>query len=199
MGAKHANAWKATMLLVPLGLSVAGCAAMGRAGSTTPAEPAGQPPPPVVVPAPDTGVPPPPSEADLAVAAGGNAEARGEYEAAIDLYRWALVARGAGHQADVSYRLARIYLDPANDRRDPMEARRWLERVLASSATGTRAREARMLLALLDEVREAQDQIDTARVERDTALTQVASLTQELKTKQEELESIRQVLLQKAP
>jgi len=193
-----------TISMIPwvLALCVAAC---GASCAFRSAQPAVEPPPeqqpvrpePAVVEPP---APAPPSEADLAIQAASEAEARGDYETALDLYGWAAVSRGATDRVgEIHYRRGMLYADPETGMLDPAQARREFEAVTGALPRSNRYREARVMLAMLGDLAAARDLSAQLRAEIDALKADVASLKSDLVKKEQELNSIKQVLLQKNP
>jgi hypothetical protein len=192
-GRRGAALLAAVLLLAP----VMGCA-RGLQRPVPAAEPAVNPPPPVETPDPEP-LPPPPSEAELAYDAARKAEGRGDAPAAAALYaRAAGTTLEAPRRAEALYRLALLHLEPGAVR-DLSLARTDLQQLLETSSEHARAREARAVLALMDELDAARAQAAAARTEADAAKGEVLTMRAVLEKKEQELNSIKQVLLQRKP
>jgi len=171
-----------------------------------PVEPAVEPgptessPPDHEVPAVEPPAPAPPSEADLAIQAAAEAEARGDYETALELYGWASVAQGVtDREGEIHYRRGMLYVDPDTGMMDLTQARREFELVTGALPRSERYREARVMLRMLDDL--AAERADTAslREQIESLKGEVATLKGDLAKKEQELNNIKQVLLQKNP
>ncbi|HKY31949.1 MAG TPA: hypothetical protein VJV23_05385 [Candidatus Polarisedimenticolia bacterium] len=186
----------AALLCLPL---LAGCP--GRLTRPEPrAEPPVKPPPAVEQEMPPPAPPPIRSEAELAMDAAAKAEARGDAATAADLYaRAARASLEAGRRGDALFSLAQLHLDPAGPVRDLPQAREALQRLVESAPAHSRVRESRAMLALLDELDEARGAAAGLRTEAETLRGDAAALRIELDKKDQELKSIKQVLMQKKP
>ena len=83
--------------------------------------------------------------------------------------------------------------------RDLTLARADLQELLDADPAHSRAREARTLLKLIEDLDGVQGQSATLRADFDLKTTEAASLKAELERKDQELKSIKQVLLQRKP
>jgi hypothetical protein len=188
----------ATLLTAALLLSMGMACATRLQRPQAPEEPAVKPPPPVETPDPEP-LPPPPSEAELAFDAARRAEMHGDGAAAAALYaRAASTTLEAPRRAEALYRLALLRLEPG-ELRDQALARTDLLQLLDAAPDHPRAREARALLALLDELDAARAQTASARTEAESVKGEVVALRADLEKKDQELKSIKQVLLQRKP
>lgn len=157
-----------------------------------------KPPPAVEMPEPQP-VAPPPTEVELALDGARQAERTGDMTAAADFYaRAARVAGDAGRRCDALYGLALLHLEPGT-LRDLTLARADLQELLDADPAHSRAREARTLLKLIEDLDGVQAQSATLRADFDLKTTEAASLKAELERKDQELKSIKQVLLQRKP
>ncbi len=178
---------------------VASCAVhpVKPAVEPSPAEPppADQETPVVEAPAPE-----PPSEAELAIQAAAEAEARGDYETALELYGWASVAQGVtDREGEIHYRRGMLYVDPDTGMMDLAQARREFEQVTGALPRSDRYREARVMLKMLDDLESARTDSASLREQIEALKGEVASLKSDLAKKEQELNNIKQVLLQKNP
>lgn len=188
------------MMAILLAIAVAGCPAgsarrIPRQTTPPPPEAVREPIEPPRLPSPE-----PPSEADLAVKAAREAAERGDDEAAVEFYGWAESAGGSARvRGEIHYGLAVIYADPISPRRSPERARRELAAMEAAGADHPRAREARIISALMDQVEVARAASAAAKSELEALRKEMTALRAELEKKDQELKSIKQVLLQQKP
>lgn len=161
-------------------------------------EQAQDPPPALVVRPPDP--PPRPSEADLAAAAAVRAESRGLFDQAAREYERAARAAAGGPQvADLHWALAQLWADPVNPARDLEKAKLACSAVLESRPSAARAREARSMLSLLDDLDRSRVETTSLKNDLESAKVSDAALKDELRKKDQELENIKKVLLEKKP
>ncbi len=181
-------------VLVILGCARAGSHTLPRPIVTEPSLPA-----PVLADPPPAPPPAPPPE-QVALLAARGAATRGDYLHATDLYERAIQAAVESRVREaIRYELALVRLGPGNPQRDPAAARRDLEALALASPEHPRAAEARALVALLDEAAMERKAALEARAENDSIRAQLAVQKAELVEKEQELQRIKQVLLERKP
>ena len=133
--------------------------------------------------------------------AAAEAQTRGDDETARDMLSgWA-----AGAQTDrvglgeTHYRLGMLYADPNSSVGDSALARREFQELLDLSPGHPRAAEAGVMLALLDELEGLRARSADLTEELGELKGVKAALVADLEKKDQELKSIKQVLLQKKP
>jgi hypothetical protein len=152
------------------------------------------------IPPPDSSTMNPPTEVDLAIRAAEDAEARADYEMALELYDWAYMAQSDRRlKGDIHYRVARLRADPRTRWRDVEQARREFEAALAISPEHPRAREARLFVALIAELELERVRAASLRIELEGLRSDRIALKEELDRKDQELRDIKEVLLEKNP
>lgn len=140
------------------------------------------------------------NEAHLAMDAAADAEARGDIEMALELYDWASMAEiDSEQQGEITYRMARLRADPDSQWYDPEKSRETLSNLVASNPSHPRAPEARVFLALLDRVENNKAVTTGLESDLEEARTRLAAMKEELEKKDQELKSIKDVLLRKQP
>lgn len=140
------------------------------------------------------------NEAHLALDAAADAEARGDIEMALELYDWASMAEvDPEQQGEITYRLARLHSDPGSRWYDPEKSREALSSLVASAPNHPRAPEARVFLALLDRVENNKAVTTGLESDLEEARKSLAAMKEELEKKDQELKSIKNVLLRKQP
>ncbi|MFQ5700468.1 MAG: hypothetical protein ACE5HU_01310 [Acidobacteriota bacterium] len=143
---------------------------------------------------------PPPTEAELAIRAAEDAESHEDYSRALDLYDWASTAQNdRAVETDIDYRVARLRADPESGQSDLAAARRGFEKVLANAPEHPRAREARLILNLLDALDRERSRGKELAARLEALLADQARLKAQLEKKEQELHTIKEVLLQKKP
>ncbi|MGH9870371.1 MAG: tetratricopeptide repeat protein [Candidatus Polarisedimenticolia bacterium] len=189
---------RAGLLAAALTLTLAGGCAGRLKRPVESAPPTVKPPPPVEILDPSP-VPAPPTEAELALDNARQAEARGESALAADLYaRAARVSLDASYRSDAFYSLALLHLDPG-PLRDLALAREELLQVTELAPGHPRVREARSLLTLIEELQTVRTEVTVERDSIQGLRDEAAALRVELDKKNQELKSIKQVLLQRKP
>jgi hypothetical protein len=175
-----------------------GCPVKKReAAVTTPRE---QGPPEVETTSPETVPAPLPTEAELALQAAEDAEARDDLEAAMELYDWAYMAqRDRMLEGEIHYRIARLRVDPQTPGRDLEVARQGFERLLSVAPDHPHARESRIMIALIEEALAARSEAGSLRAEVETLKASQAALKEEIDKKEKELQRVQDVLLKKKP
>jgi len=178
-------------------LGALGCPEAKRGPSAVPVSPPAtfpsrpDPAPPQPAPAP------PPTEIELATRAAESAESTGDHATAVELYEKAsLISIEAAEQAEIRYRLGLLRSDPENPLRDLEKSQADLHAFLLSPVPHPRAREARVILALLAEMHALQTRSTEIQAELDKLKEEVAALKAKLEEKEKELADIKKVLLQ---
>lgn len=140
------------------------------------------------------------NEAELAMGAAADAEARGDIEMALELYDWASMAQiDPGQRTEIGYRMARLQADPDSKWFDAEKSREALQNLVASAPEHPRAPEARVFLALLDRIESGKALTVGLESDLEEARTRLAAMKEELDKKDQELKSIKDVLLRKQP
>jgi hypothetical protein len=140
------------------------------------------------------------NEAHLALDAAADAEARGDIEMALELYDWASMAEvDPEQQGEIAYRMARLRSDPGSQWYAPERSREALSNLVNSTPNHPRAPEARVFLALLDRVENNKAVTTGLESDLEEARTRLAAMKEELEKKDQELKSIKDVLLRKQP
>ena len=140
------------------------------------------------------------NEAQLALGAAADAEARGDIEMALELYDWASMAEvDPEQQGEITYRMARLHSDPDSRWYDPEKSRETLSNLVTSNPNHSRAPEARVFLALLDRIENNKAVTTGLESDLEEARTRLAAMKEELEKKDQELKSIKDVLLRKQP
>ena len=151
------------------------------------------------LPPPPSDTVPLPTEMDIAFQNANDAEARGDYLRAVEIYENALGSAGEPVLTGIRFNLARLYLDPAWASSRVEHSRQILQTIVETSPHHARYREALALLWLIEEVAHARGQAVELKAENETLRGQVATLTADLSEKEQRLERIKQVLLQTKP
>jgi len=139
-------------------------------------------------------------EAETARKAAAEALAQGDDAAALDLYDWAfLVETNPMTQARTLYEIACLRIDPESEVHDLSAARAELNLLVSQYPIHVRAREARLFLNLINDSLEARTRADRAARELEVALGEQRALQASLKESEEELQRIKQVLLERQP
>ena len=140
------------------------------------------------------------NEADLAMEAAEDAEARGDIEMALELYDWASMAQvDPDQQTEIVYRMALLRADPDSKWFDAEKSREALQSLIAAAPEHSRAPEAHVFLALLDRLESGKAVTVGLESDLEEARTRLAAMKEELEKKDQELKSIKNVLLRKQP
>jgi len=140
------------------------------------------------------------NESQLAMDAAADAEARGDIEMALELYDWAAMAQfDPDQRGEVVYRMARLRSDPGSQWYDAEKSREALSGLVAEAPGHPRAPEARVILALIDRIESGKAATAGLASDLEEARTRLAAMKEELEKKDQELKSIKDVLLRKQP
>jgi len=144
---------------------------------------------------------PPPGEVDSALQAAQRAEAAGDAAGAIEFYEHVTMMPDASsvQMAEAHLALAMLSADPNAPQRDVEQARAHLRQMLQLEPDHPRARDASLLLALLDEIGTLQSRTAELTAQSDTIRSSVTELIAKLDEKERELQKVKQVLLQNKP
>ncbi len=153
----------------------------------------------VRLPPPPQDTVPVPTEADLAVQEARDAEARGEHDRALLIYEEALDGSGEPAVTEIRFQLARLYLDPALEARSIERSHGILQTIVETAPRHARQADARAMLWLIDEVAHAQVLAAELTAENEDLRGQLRVLSADLDEKEQQLERIKQVLLQTKP
>ncbi len=145
-------------------------------------------------------VPPPPAESDLALKAAEEAEAREDYDTALELYDWARAAqRDADEAAEIRYRMARLRAEGGAGQQDLDAAAEDFRKLIDAAPDHPRAREARIFVSLIEGIGQERARAQGLQAELEAEKARVATLREDLEKKDQELKSIKNVLLKKEP
>jgi hypothetical protein len=144
---------------------------------------------------------PPPGEVSSAMEAGRRAESAGDLMAAAEFYEHvAMMPEASGTQvADAHFALAMMAAGPGSEQRDDDIARMHLRRMLDADPDHPRAREAALLLGVMDELGALHVRAAELTAESDNVRQIVTELLAKLDEKEKELQRVKQVLLQNKP
>ena len=144
---------------------------------------------------------PPPGEVSSAMQAGRRAEAAGDLLGAAEFYEHvAMMPEASATQiADAHFALAMLGAGPGSVQRDDDMARMHLRRMLEADPDHPRAREASLLLGVMDELGALHSRAAELTAESDTVRQVITELLAKLDEKEKELQRVKQVLLQNKP
>lgn len=189
--------WRSRLAVMMVAVvAIVGCTRSAQQRPVPSPEPPGAPEPAQDVPPPEPPPLVPPSEADLTLMAARQAEARGDHAGAVALYeRAAVMPIEVSRLADIHYSLALLHADAGNPNRDLDKSMAELQAFAGTSLDHPRAREARVIGALLLELSQLKADATQVRAEIEGVKTDLTSLRTKLDEKEKELAAIKKVLL----
>lgn len=186
-------------LFMILVAAVLGCFRAGPVRTSPEAVVAEPPGEEVRLPPPPRDTPPLPTEAELALKAAEDAETSRDLDRAEVILTDALATAEEPVMTEIHFRLARLYLDPVREDVSVERARSVLQTIVETAPGHPRHPDARAMLWLIEDAARSRGEAAEVTAENQELRARLASLKTDLEGKEQQLERIKQVLLQTKP